>query len=47
MNAADLSCENYFKIFDSVILPMLLYGFEFIGFKRYECIEKVQYKACK
>lgn len=47
VNAGDLSCENYFKIFDAVILPMLLYGSEVIGFKRYECIEKVQYKACK
>eukprot|EP00745_Piridium_sociabile_P014687 TRINITY_DN21651_c0_g1_i6.p1 TRINITY_DN21651_c0_g1~~TRINITY_DN21651_c0_g1_i6.p1 ORF type:complete len:655 (+),score=42.51 TRINITY_DN21651_c0_g1_i6:130-2094(+) len=36
-----------FKIFDSKVKPILLYGSEIWGFQRYEAIEKVHNKVCK
>ena len=39
--------DVFFKVFDAQILPILLYGSEIWGFKHFECIERVQYLACK
>ena len=38
---------SYFKIFDAKLMPILSYGAEIWGLKRYNDIEKVQLKACK
>ena len=43
----DMSYASYFKIFDTIVLPILLYGSEIWGYKHYDCIEKVRYRACK
>ncbi len=37
----------FFKIFDTKILPILLYGSEMWGFQSFDAIEKVQLFACK
>jgi hypothetical protein len=37
----------YFKIFDTQIKPILLYGAELWGFQRYEVLERIQTLACK
>ena len=37
----------YFKMFDSQIQPILLYGSEVWGFKEYYALEKVHLLACK
>ena len=39
--------EVYFKLFDSLILPILLYGSELWGFQQFMQIEMVQLKYCK
>ena len=43
----NMPAETVFKIFDVKIKPILLYGSEIWGLKRYEDIEKVQIKMCK
>jgi hypothetical protein len=37
----------FFRIFDTQIMPILLHGAEVWGFQRFECIERIQYMACK
>jgi hypothetical protein len=37
----------YFKIIDSSLLPVLLYGSEIWGYKSYNHLERVNVKACK
>ena len=39
--------EVFFKIFDSQIQPIYLYGSEIWGFRRYDSIEKIHLMACK
>jgi len=46
-NVGGLPFSAYFKIFDSVIAPVLLYGSEIWGIQRYDVIENVHIKACK
>ena len=41
------SCEVFFKLFDSQIVPSLLYASELWGFKENPKIEKVNLYACK
>lgn len=43
----NLSKFAFFKIFDTKVCPMLLYGCELWGLNHFEFIEKVQYYACK
>ena len=43
----NLSKTAFFKIFDTKVCPMLLYGSELWGLKQFECIEKIHYDACK
>ena len=45
--AGFLSYIPYFKIFDSCVLPILLYASEIWGFQSYKSIENIQVKACK
>jgi hypothetical protein len=42
-----LSINVCFKLFDSMILPILCYGSEIWGYKKYDVIENVQLKFCK
>ena len=45
-----LSCSTpklFFKLFDSQIVPSLLYGAELWGFEEYVSIERVHIQACK
>ena len=37
----------FFKLFDSQIQSIMLYGSEIWGFQRYECLEKLHLLACK
>ena len=39
--------EDAFKLFDSVVKPILCYGSEIWGYKYYEKIEKIQSRFCK
>lgn len=43
----NLSYEHFFKIFDTMIVPILTYGAEIWGYQTYETIERVQYLACR
>ena len=43
----DLSLKLYFKIFDTKIIPILLYGAEIWGMKINDQLEKVHLYACK
>jgi len=40
-------CSTHFKLFDSVILPILSYGSEIWGFQYYDEIERVHRKWCR
>ena len=42
-----LTPDTYFKLFDSMVLPTLLYSSEIWGHKVHQCIELVQIKFCK
>lgn len=42
-----LTFESFFKIFDSMILPILTYGSEIWGYKKYDSLERVQLMACR
>ena len=42
-----LPVDMVFKIFDTKIKPILLYGSEIWGFQEYDAIEKVHVKICK
>lgn len=42
-----LPVDTLFKIFDTKVKPILLYGSEVWGFQRRECIERVHIKVCK
>jgi hypothetical protein len=37
----------YFKLIDATLIPVLLYGSEVWGTKSFDCIEKINRKACK
>ena len=37
----------FFKLFEMKVVPILLYGSEIWGYRKYEVLEKVQYYACK
>ena len=37
----------FFKLFDTKVLPVLIYGSEIWGFKQYDILEQVHYYACK
>ena len=37
----------FFKLFDMKVVPILLYGSEIWGYRKYEVLEQVQYYACK
>ena len=39
--------KEYFKIFDSMVLPILTYGVEMWGFEYKNCIEQVHHQFCK
>ena len=41
------SFEVFFKIFDTMILPVLTYGAEIWGFDEYQCLERIQFLACR
>ena len=45
--AGFLSYVPFFKIFDSCVLPILLYASEIWGIQSYKSIENIQVKACK
>ena len=42
-----MSRNVFFKLFDTQIQPILLYGCEVWGFQRYDCLEKIHLLACK
>ena len=42
-----LSYITYFKVFDTMILPILTYGAEVWGFRECKHLERVQYLACR
>ena len=42
-----IPATTLFRIFDTKVKPILLYGSEIWGFQRYEVIEKVHIKVCK
>ena len=42
-----LPYDVFFKIFDTKISPILLYGSEIWGINCYQCVESVQIVACK
>ena len=42
-----LSLDVCFKLFDNMILPILCYGSEIWGYKKYDVIENVQLQFCK
>ena len=42
-----VSLDVFFKIFDSQIQPIYLYGSEVWGFRKHDTIEKVHLLACK
>ena len=39
--------KEYFKIFDSMVMPILTYGAEIWGFEISDSIEQIRYKFCK
>ena len=41
------SVANAFKLFDSIVVPVVCYGSEVWGFELSECIERVQLKFCR
>ncbi|XP_067654422.1 uncharacterized protein [Haliotis asinina] len=43
----DINLASFFRIFDTKISPILLYGAEIWGLKYFDCIEKVHLFACK
>ena len=38
---------NFFKMFDTMVMPILTHGSEIGGYEYTKCIEKIQSKACK
>ena len=42
-----LTSKLLFKLFDSKVKPIILYGSEIWGVKKYDCIENVHIKFCK
>ncbi len=43
----DISCKDLFKIFDSIVTPILCYGSEIWGYNYCKIIEDVHVKMCK
>ena len=43
----DLTFKTHFKIFDTKVIPILVYGAEIWGMKVHDQIEKVNLFACK
>lgn len=39
--------KEYFKIFDSMVIPILTYGSEIWGYDTKKCVEQIQTKFCK
>ena len=46
-NVGGFPFNSHFKLFDSLILPILLYGSEIWGYQYFEDLEKVQRKWCR
>ena len=46
-NTCTLPFKEYFKLFDTMILPVLTYGAEIWGYRMYNVAERVQLKYCK
>ena len=46
-NCKEISSSTFFKIFDSKVLPILLYSSEIWGYQRLDNIERVHMLACK
>lgn len=42
-----VDCKVFFKIYDAQVLPVLLYGSEVWGFKRFDVLERAHLFACK
>ena len=46
-NYGQLPKHVFFKLFDTKVLPIIVYGAEIWGFKQYDALEQVHYYACK
>lgn len=46
-NCKEMSASTFFKIFDSKVVPILLYSSEIWGYQRLDTVERVHMLACK